>query len=367
MRSSLALLIMTAIVAAATTVTLKVTDHGVELVKVQIHSNNVAIEQYQRGVVEAKSVLTDKLSEAQGLVTENITSNVVATLSSSPIKRGHAVATLLMLSNPKKLDISVRLKGSLLVLLFYIRDADILIRSEINKTSGVGTLNLKGFVSLPAPKITVERFLNNMVPRIKDEIKKLGLEILELKYEVRGKKLPPTSEINFEVKLRGSKENVLKALNSLGISLSDVLSVVNLNDTVTRKISGNLTLDASLERKGINFYTIAKAKIAANGVYPNDTIKYEVEARLEPILKALNVTELKKFLEVKSPVTSAVTAEVKKGEVIITSTFKNVYFKNTKEFWNTLLKLENSGNVTFKVICKGETLPLKKAMAECGG
>jgi len=368
LRSAVALLALSAMALAAATITLTVNDGKVALSKIVVEAEREKFPfQYGESLVSSQLVAVDKLWGEGSSVKESFSTNSALTLSSSPLKKGRAEITLSITSDPTTVSLHSRIKGSVLVLFFYIRNMDIVLNSVINKQDNSGNLTIDGFAELPSPKVTVEKMLNTMIPKIKAGIEDLGLKVVELKYEVTGKSLPPTSKVKMYVILKGERDKIVESLNSLGIPTSELLNLINMNDTVVRKVNAQANLELSLKRSGKELFTEIRAKVRGEGVYLNDTVRYELRSRLEPVLKALNVTELEGYLLPTNNVTSSLTVNVTGNKVKANFVFTNVYFNNTEELWKTLKRIEDELGVNFEVLCSGKVYDIERAASSCKG
>ena len=367
MRSLAVLLIVLPLVFASVTVTLSVHDGKVSLQKIQAEASRSQLSSnYNKNVVKGTLTLSDKVYTEQNAVNEEFSTSSNVLLKNSMIKRGQAKITFTIISNPKEIDISARLKGSALIALFYVRNMDVKVSAYINKAEGTGNVTVSGFVEMPAPQVTVKNLLKVMIPKLKKQVSEAGLELVKLDYKVSGRKMPPISKVEFELVVKGSKSKILNSLGNFGIPTSSITQFVNLNDTATRKIDGEADLSASLKRVNKHLYTSFSIKAKANGNYINTTAYNEIKMRLKPILKSLNATQMIDYLEKTDKFSMALTITTDE-KVNTKATFNGIYFKNVKGFWELVMKLEKEKNINFQVLCNGKIVTPSQALTSCTG
>ncbi len=376
-RVGLALLLMLSSISLAqtiqpsSTIYLKVTDHTISLKKVIIKASIENVKGLEN-ILYSRGNVSSVLVESPCCIKENVTITSQLGTKSLIIKRGKLDVNFAFISNKTSIDGSIRLKGSVVASLIFIRDSDIKVRIHINKEKHESLLKLSGFIVLTSPIQFTKNMLRIQVPRIKKFLVDNGVQVVQFKYNVNGRALPPLSKVEFDIVLRTNKSTLKSLLDTL--NLGNVFKeLINTNDNVQRVVTGEAKLDAQLKvsksKEGnIMYYVNLGTTATMQGKYYNTTLANELSNRVSLIMKALNISSLSKYLiqtvkEVK--VYAQFDYENNKG--LTTIEFTNLRLANEPQVWKELYKLtKNNENVKIVVYCNGKTVELKSPTNPCG-
>ncbi len=364
MRNAVVLLLLVPVLFASATITFTVNDGKVYLTSAKA-VNTISNEKIANNLLKADLTISTNVENTKNGVSEDMSLSSSALVKNSLIKRGWMDVTFNILSNKNSIDVNARMKGSALVALFFVRDMDVTAKTHIDKQKGTGEATVSGYVIFPAPQVTVKNLLKVMIPKLKKAVSEAGLKLVELKYEVSGKKVPPLSKVTFEIVVSGSKDKILKSLNVLGIPMTNITKILSLNDTVTRKVDGSAKVKVSLKRVGNVIASLFNVEARAHGTYLNTTVTNEIKKRLKVVLEYANAEEALKYLLPTDKASMKLEAKYQGSKYEVDATFNGVAFKNAKGFWEALKKIEEKG-AKVMVVCNGKTLPLEEALSTCG-
>ncbi len=306
-------------------------------------------------VLKAINIINSTLYNAQCCVKEDIVARGNSYITNSLIKKGNLKGTISILSNKNVSEATLRVKGSLIVAFFFVRDSDITMKLITNNIKKEGTLEVKGYVVLPAPKRTVENLLKVYTRNIKNYLEKYGVKV-SIYYNVKGKLVPPISKVDIDIKVTGNKDNVLKIANSLGIkNYINVFNITEYSSNTIRKVKGSFTATAKLTRFEGRLTTFITLHGSLHGDYYNTTVNNEISRRIKLLTHIIGTTSISQYLMPTNKVITNVlnTVTGKKVELIINA--KGILFKNTKGFWNAVEDLLKNGKIS-EVICNGKVI-----------
>ena len=362
----LAVIILSLALLAKPTITvyLKANPANVTLNKIVIVTNTVKSVTPLGTVKSAITTLNSTLYKAECCVEEKITVRGESYMTKSLIKKSNLKGTLSVLSEKNVTKLNLRVKGSLIVAFFFVRDSDIAVKLTINNKKGEGLMQVKGYVILPAPKKTVENLVKVYVNNIKSHLESYGVKV-NIAYKISGKMLPPLSRIDLNVTIKGNKENVMKLAESLGLkNYLGLNNIGNITSIGTRRISGTFTVKSTLVKYRGTLATRSTLSASVTGKYYNVTVTDEIKERLKVLLSAVGVKELTNYLLPTSKVEISAFNSVKDNHAKIVIHIKGLMFKNTKGFWNALEKLVESGKVSKIVVnCNGKEITSNWASA----
>lgn len=306
-------------------------------------------------VLKATNIINSTLYNAQCCVKEDIAVKGNSYIVNSLIKKGNLKGTISILSNKSVNEVTLRVKGSLIVAFFFVRDSDITVKLMTDNAKKEGTLEVKGYVVLPAPKKTVENLLKVYTKNIKNYLEKYGVKV-SIYYNVKGKMVPPITKVDIDIKVSGNKDNVLKIANSLGIkNYINVFNITEYNTNAIRKVKGSFSATAKLTRFEGRLTTFITLHGTLHGNYYNTTVSNEISQRIKLLTHIIGTTPISQYLIPTNKVTTNIMSDVtgKKVELVVSA--KGILFKNTKGFWNVIEDLLKSGKIS-EVICNGKVV-----------
>ena len=306
-------------------------------------------------VIKATNIINSTLYQAQCCVKENIILKGSSYVTNSLIKKGDIKGTISILSSKDKSEATVRVKGSLIVAFFFIRDSNIVIRLITNNVEKRGQLEIKGYVVLPAPKRTVQNLLKVYTKDIKNYLQKYGVKVT-INYSVKGKMIPPISRVDIDVKISGSKNNVLKIANSLGLkNYINVINITKIKPSVIRKVIGSFRANAKLMNFEGKLTTYITLQGTLHGNYYNTTVPNEVAQRIKLLTKVIGTNTFSQYLIPSNRVSTNILNTIASNKVKVIITAKGIYFKNTTGFWKSIEDLLKSGKIS-EVVCNGKVI-----------
>ena len=361
------LLIVTTTLALNATIKLKVDNAKVYLLELTARKSYITNSKLAENVIESNLMLESQISQKDGYVSESFSSSGKSEMKSSLLKRSNVNLDFSLLSNETSANIDLRLRGSLLVSLIYIRNSDLLISVSINKNKKEGELTLKGFVSLTTPVTTIKNLLKLQVPRIRSSFEKSGIKVVKLEYKVTGRKIPPMSTVKLNIVLLIKKSDLESLLDKFGLGY--LTSYLNITDNVTRTVTGHGYLRSTVKTIKVNglpeFHTIISFKASAKGKYYNTTVVNELKNRLSILNKLLNLTNVSNYLGGISKSSMMLNLAYAKGKSSVDAKFNNLYFMNNKGFWQTIYEIAKKEGIRVLVLCNGQTMILNSPTPPC--
>ncbi|UXD22900.1 hypothetical protein IPA_09420 [Ignicoccus pacificus DSM 13166] len=361
------LLISMTIFAANATVYLKVVNNKVELCKMEVKGTYSGTT-INKNVLKSSLKLNSIITEGNGVVKEKISTSGSSELKASLLKRGSLKLNFSLRSNATAADLGIRIRGSVLVSLIYVRNSDLKINIILNKNSEKGLVKITGFVGLTTPVTVVKNLLKVQVPKIKKQMEEHGVKIIKFDYKVTGKKVPPMTRVDVDIEVEVSKDSLKSALDNFGLGY--LTGYLEVKDNITRIITGNATALARVKSITVNdipeFFTTVTFKAEALGKYYNTTVVHELRNRLKFFNKILNITSISDYLLSTTKASSSVTANYEKGKASAIAQFQGVYFKDSPAFWKSVFDIAKKENVKVLVTCpSGSTKTLTAPTNPC--
>ncbi len=365
-KTALALLLLTSTLLAMNA-TLQVSVQGNKIYLNKLVATKEYTGKLASNVIKSHLSLITSMKQEGNIVIETFKSDGSSELKSSLIKRGRMQLDFAMSSNATSADLKLRVRGNVLVSLIYIRNSDLLILISINKNAKEGTVKINGFVSLATPVTTVKNLLKLQVPKIKENLKKNGVNVIKFDYKVTGKRLPPISKVELDIILKMKKKDLENILSKFGLDY--LLNYAEINDNVTRTITGSGTVNARVRTVTKNeipiFFTLMNFQGKATGKYLNTTVTQEIKNRIKLLSEILNISNIANYIGNVKSASSKFSLQYSKGKTSAVVTFNGVYLLNTKTVWNALYELSKKEGIKILVVCGKNVFTLKSPSVPC--
>ncbi|ALU12781.1 hypothetical protein EYM_07475 [Ignicoccus islandicus DSM 13165] len=354
----------------AITIHASVGDHVIVINGIDISSK---IENVQgiENIIYSKGSLESELKDASCCIRENITASSHIESTSLLIKRGKLHVDISFKSNRTEIDGAIRVKGSVVASLIFIRDSDIKVNVHVDKTNKNAYAHIDGFIALTSPPQITKNILKVQVPKIKKYLSDHGIDVIKFEYEVVSNKVPPSSIVKLNIELHTSKSKLESVLNELNIG--DIISKVTLpDDKARRTLTGTADLKAQLKmsrepNSSVKYYVIMESSAKVYGKYYNTTLADELNNRVSLVMEALNISTLTKYIisDVKE-VKVYTNFEYKDKRSSTTIRFENLKLIDNNEVWKELYNISKEhSNVVIEVQCHDKIVTLNAPSNPC--